>query len=130
MAATLMQQYNLALDTRLRSVVAAALNRVADNVRIEPSNTPYSFTPPLGSPMNATRSQQRQQLVLIVKGGGIQGVIDAFARACADNATIQGEVTFSGDNVTSTTAVVDSDVIFVCAQAWDLVAGVLPANIP
>lgn len=132
MAITLIQQFNLGNDTALRSRVQAAMQQVADSVRAELITAPFGGAqqPAAGANMNATRSTQRQSLAVAIRGNGMAGNVDAFARSVANNATCQGQATFAGDAVQATAAITDQNIVFVVGASWDAVAGVLPSNLP
>lgn len=117
--ATLIQQYAIGNDTLLRARAGAALARTANDVRNED---------PTGQ--TATETAKRQALAVACRLN-VESVVAPAARLLAENATVQAACTFGGSGLSTTvdtSAVADNDILFVLAQQWDVLAGVLPSE--
>lgn len=117
--ATLIEQYAIGQDTLLRARAASALARTANDVRNESA-----------AGQSTEKTAKRQGLALACRSN-VEGVVAPAARLLAENGTVQAACTFAGSGlstVATTSAVTDNDILFVVAQSWDVLAGVLPSE--
>lgn len=71
-----------------------------------------------------------RRLAQSILGVGTQSYANAFSRAVANNTTCQAQATFNGDTLLSSAGITDANILFVVAQQWDVIAGVIPSQIP